>query len=1229
VLDTRVSPSVPLAAGSVTTVHLGGVGGIPNGSSTLAGAALDVQTVNGNSAGGYLRMWPSDETEPTTTSTSNFDANSITSNLMLIKPSIVDGTIKIRNNSAVAVNLVLDAQGYFTNPSVLPAAIGPNATNTGSRAAASMIKRTLTDRSGIQMNPGNGNLLYTQSLLSLAGVGQSASVGLKYNALNDARPTLNVGLFEAQLYRNGTTNKVTYTGPDGAGYEFVQTGTSYAGTDAAGHTGKTLYTYNVPGGINATLVRVGATYGPGTEYDLTFHPGQAVNVYTDNGSNIALNYSQDVTGTNKVSYTYAKGALTRITDTQGRTIDFAYTSPNNTTQHSTITDNSLGRTIAMTYAAGNGALTKIVDPTGAQTLFAYNTAGKLSSTTDGRGDVTAFTYDSDFKLLTMTAASGSTSTTPGVWTLAYGAASGTPPTRSTIFTDPNGNTTTYTIDDATAHVTKVRDARTFLHTLGYNAHNDTTSMANDYNDATNIGIATSTYNLTSITAPTTGGGGTGDQGRTQTYQYTTAPANGVYNTVDYRPTSSTDSQANVTNMAYNQWGEVTVIDTPKGVDGLSLGGISHRTYQGDNTSNPAPDCGGMTGQLCTSANGKGNVTSYGYTAGNVTTITPPPGLGVRTFVYDAAGRKVSQHDGRGNTAYTCYDLDDRITQVSYTTAACASPSGVTYAYDPAGNMTRRVDASGTTTITYDAMNRPLSKTDGTNTPTSVTYDKASNILTFTDKIGTTRYTYDPVNNVATLAEPGGTCPAAPTFPNSTRCVGFSYDNAERRTITSLPNGVANTVTYDPSSRMVGITAAVGATQRANRTYSYKKDTTAGDSALIWTTTDPLAAGGSTISGYLYDAMNRLRQTAVGPTPAQGATFQPTSVTSWTYDYNGNRTQQVITGNGAGTTNYGYNAADQLCWTATITGADCVTPSGGTAYTHDGNGNQTSGSNSYSTYDQLASAATVGAQTYAGTTNNERAAASNATFTNSILGHVSETVLPYSTQEYVRDPSGTLIAMQVYPSGSTTPTEYYYTADIVGSTIAVTDNTGTNAATYTYDSWGKTTATTGGAFATTTNPWRYGSGYTDPNGTIKLGARYYNPTLARFTQLDPSGKSAGYAYADDNPISRSDPTGESSECTPSTGSSGVLQACISNADNSIAIEYQGYSSDLVDIVCSVQVIGFESSFNTIVFEAQNGYGIGFDSLNGWGPADINVACIGYQQGVGLIYQSDVINFFHVF
>jgi RHS repeat-associated protein len=1171
----------PLAAASTITVPLAGVGGVPAASTSLAGVALNVVVLNGTGYYGYLRLWPGDEAEPTTTSMISYEPTSHTSNLMVLRPSLVDGTIKIHNPYSFAVDVILDAEGYFTNSSMLPPAVGAHPSYSGVRGGQSPVTRTLTDRSGLQINPTNGNLTYTQSLFSMAGVGVSSSVGVRYNALNDNRPTLNVGLFEGQLSRDGTGGNVTYTAPDGGGYVFTPTGTSYAGKSSAG-AAATLYSYVEPAGVNAHLVRVGSGVGPGTEYDLTFHPSQKMNVYSDNGSNITMNSTQDMTGANKISYAYSKGALRTVADSQGRTITFGYSDPANITQPSTITDTSLGRAVALTYAGGSGALSKIVDATGAQTLFTYYANGKMATVTDGRGGVTAFNYDGTFRLATMVTASGSSATTPATWSMAYS----TPTTGSTRWTDPNGHTVFYAFNGI-PQVTTITDGNGHNQTAAFNSHNDPTTRANAYNDTTTMGYATGTNNLTSITAPSTTVAGTTTPGRSETFQYP-APGSAGYSTTDFRPTTVTDAQANVTSLTYNNFGETITSSTD-----VLQGGTQHRTYQGDNQGTAG--CGGQTGQLCTSTDGKGNITSYSYTAGNVTTITPPAPLGVQTFVYDAAGRKVSEHDGRGNTAYTCYDLDDRITQVSYATAACATVSGVTYTYDAAGNMTRRVDAAGTTTISYDAMNRPLAKTDGT-TVTSLAYDRADNITSYTDPVGITSYQYDNANNVVALAEPGGSCPvlpATPVFPNSTKCVGFSYDYAERRTGTNLPNGVLNTLAYDTSSRPSSITAQNGPTVLAER--DYLRQTGAGaDTSLIQSTTDPLNGGGlGTISNYRYDPLDRLTRTAVGPKTT--GTFVASTTTDWTYDLNGNRTQQAVTGVGAATTNYGYNAADQLCWTATTTGTGCTAPTGGTAYSYDGNGNQTSGSNSYSNYDQLTATTTVGAQTYAGTTNNERSAAGNATFTNSILGQVSTTVLPYSTQEYIRDPSGTLIAMQVYPSGSNTPAEYYYTADIIGSTIAITNAAGANAATYTYDSWGNTTATTGGTLATTTNPWRYGYGYTDANGTIKLGARFYDSNTGRFTQPDPSGQEDNsYLFVGANPIANSDPSGL---CTDDDGEE---YSCASDCDSYNAscdayIDEQPGNISNPDIDINYKATDVECA------------GIGLASIFVWGLAPAGIAC----------------------
>jgi YD repeat-containing protein len=63
--------------------------------------------------------------------------------------------------------------------------------------------------------------------------------------------------------------------------------------------------------------------------------------------------------------------------------------------------------------------------------------------------------------------------------------------------------------------------------------------------------------------------------------------------------------------------------------------------------------------------------------------------------------------------------------------------------------------------------------------------------------------------------------------------------------------------------------------------------------------------------------------------------------------------------------------------------------------------------------------------------------------------------------------------------------YYYLFDGLGSVVAVTDNTGGAANTYSYDPYGKVTAT--GSVA---NPWQYTGGYLDSQtGLVKLGQRF--------------------------------------------------------------------------------------------------------------------------------------------
>jgi RHS repeat-associated protein len=109
-------------------------------------------------------------------------------------------------------------------------------------------------------------------------------------------------------------------------------------------------------------------------------------------------------------------------------------------------------------------------------------------------------------------------------------------------------------------------------------------------------------------------------------------------------------------------------------------------------------------------------------------------------------------------------------------------------------------------------------------------------------------------------------------------------------------------------------------------------------------------------------------------------------------------------------------------------------------------------------------------------------------------------------------------------GQRQPQIYYYEADGLGSVTSLTEPTGAVAATYTYDSFGNTTNSTGSA----TNWFRYtGREYDSTGGLYYYRARYYDPEMGRFLSEDPMRFSAGsnfYPYVRNSPLDLTDPTG---------------------------------------------------------------------------------------------------------
>ncbi|MFC8870180.1 RHS repeat-associated core domain-containing protein [Streptomyces sp. NPDC057148] len=100
--------------------------------------------------------------------------------------------------------------------------------------------------------------------------------------------------------------------------------------------------------------------------------------------------------------------------------------------------------------------------------------------------------------------------------------------------------------------------------------------------------------------------------------------------------------------------------------------------------------------------------------------------------------------------------------------------------------------------------------------------------------------------------------------------------------------------------------------------------------------------------------------------------------------------------------------------------------------------------------------------------------------------------------------------------------YYYLTDATGNVLGLVDDAGKRTHTYAYGPTGlpRTTPT-----EIVPLPYRYAGAYADPTGLYKMGHRYYDPTLGRLTQPDPSGQETNpYLYAAGDPVNLVDPTG---------------------------------------------------------------------------------------------------------
>ncbi|WP_345669848.1 RHS repeat-associated core domain-containing protein [Streptomyces similanensis] len=864
----------------------------------------------------------------------------------------------------------------------------------------------------------------------------------------------------------------TYNSLGKAGWR-ATTGSDYRVTEAASDA----VVVRGPSGTMAVFARDGAGFTPAKGYKqdlsesddkksftLTSRRTGEKTTFTRAGTtgDALVSKVEDKNG-NATTVTYSGDLPSKITDAAGRTLTLT-----NDGSHITKVTDDTGRSVGYTYT---GDLIKtFTDSDGKTTAFDYDASQRLSKITTAQGRQTTFTWDST-KVASLTRvvdnATGAGNTTAFRWLLGQDQTT----TEGTVrITDPRGKNTFKTVDGYW-RTKRTEDPLGRTRSKTWGPDNDVATATDAMGATPDDGNITkfdydSAFNPKSVTIPT------GAQ----------ATATWVKKGSGYFPETQTSAAAEKTTNGYDDSGNLLT-----STDSTTGGTAAKWTYT-YNPKSKTMDCGGLPGQRCTATDPRDKKTSYAYDSqGNLTKVTPPSPLKPITYTYDALGRQKTVTDGRGITTTYTYDNRDRVkTQTAAGTTA-------TLTYDADGNLKTRTTPAGTSTFTYDEQNRERLRTLPGTATTQITYDPAGNVDSATDPAGTVTYGYDDANELTSVTEPGG---AQTTF---------EYNDDGKRTTTTFPGGTTQTVTPDDSSRPTKVEVKNGSTTLSSISYDYKNSAGKDTDKIYQRTADGAA------TAYTYDTTGRLTKAV--------ETKSGTTTAGWAYCYDktGNRT-----GASTGTSLPACSSAQH---TSTYNDAGELTAyDSSTAFTYDGAGNETSAASptgtrtaeNWTPFTQLAAYTQSGAttnQTYAGTDNTQRLTRDATTFANAAVGITGQSVTGTATG-FVREPSGTLVAMRTGGSSQ------YYLTDAQNSVIGLADTTGKRTATYTYGPYGETRTNTG-----TQQPFHYTSAYLDPSGLYKMGARYYDPALGRFTQPDPSGKEQNtYLYAAGDPVNRNDPTG---------------------------------------------------------------------------------------------------------
>lgn len=858
--------------------------------------------------------------------------------------------------------------------------------------------------------------------------------------------------------------------------------------------------------------------------------GHATSYTYDNNGNM-LSLTDALGNTERYTYEPIFNQVASFTDKNGNSYQFSYDGKGSLTSISgplgysqSNTYDSHGWLLTSTDANGNvtsntynsdGTTARTMDAAGNSTTYGYDTSGNLNTITDARNYTTSYAYDALGRILNQTDALG------GITSVSYDKVGNIVRVKDAL-----NHITAYTYD-AVGNILTKTDAIGNVYTLTYDGKGNVVSVKNPLGQT-----QTMAYNdrnkLTSVTNPA---------GEVSSYDYdlkgnlmsvNLPNGNSIgywYDEID-RITSIDDNIGTIVEYTYDANGnKLTETDGVKRMvtyayDGLNrkvsetLPSGSKTIYAYDNNSN-----------LLSITDALGHTTQYTYNSLNQQ-LSHIDALNAKTtFEYDAVGNLIKATDANGNPTTWTYDALNRNTHITF-----ADGLACQYGYDAVGNMTLSVDRTGNKfTYTYNPIGYLLSKNYPDKTQDTFTYDAIGQMLSAINKDATvtfvydaagrltcetlngknTSYSYDIAGGKRTLTYPSGMKVVenlnvrdliTSILQNGEEVVTMSYDESGRKSSMGYANGITTNYSYNDNGWLSQIASNENIINLAF-TYDAVGNITKSANLIDDTKTEI----------YGYDAISQLTSFKRGTTDDYTYQFDPL----------GNRLKVVE--NGVAT----YYTANRINGYSSISGAISFTPQ------YDANGNLLNDSEhnySYNLNNKL-SIADNGKSTYSYDALSRRISKSidgKIIKYFYVLGQLVEQYeenLPTASYIIGNDIDESLLMIQ-------NNNNYYYHANQLGSTIALTDKSGSILERIKYDVYGKHQAfnPTGEVMyksAIDNNILFTGREYDMETGLYYFRARTQHPQIGNFMQRDPLLYFDGlniYTYVHNNPVILVDPSG---------------------------------------------------------------------------------------------------------